>query len=81
MEEDGILMLTSPSTPTSQLIIAWKSETAMDPNLLDLDVSIEVADVDAAHELAKEQGVEIVRDIRDAAVGRQALLFQQFRAR
>ena len=69
MEEDGILMLASPSTPTTQLIIAWKSETAMDPNLLDLDVSIEVADVDAAHELAKEQGVEIVRDIRDEPWG------------
>jgi len=35
MDEDGMLMLASTSTPTTQLIVAWPSPTAVDPELLD----------------------------------------------
>src|SRR4051794_7894675 len=48
MEEDGMFMLASTSTPTTQLIVAWESPTAVDPELLGVDISIEVAEVDAA---------------------------------
>ena len=69
MEEDGLLMLASPSVPTTQLILAWPSESAMDPDVLSLDVSIEVADVDAAYADAQARGLEIVRSIRDEPWG------------
>jgi catechol 2,3-dioxygenase-like lactoylglutathione lyase family enzyme len=69
MEEDGLLMLASWSVPTTQLIVAWPSPTAMDPDVLSLDISIEVADVDAAYAEAQRRGLEIVRDIRDEPWG------------
>jgi catechol 2,3-dioxygenase-like lactoylglutathione lyase family enzyme len=69
MEEDGMLMLASTSTPTTQLIIAWRSATAVDPEVLHVDVSIEVADVDAAYAEATGAGYEIVRELRDEAWG------------
>jgi catechol 2,3-dioxygenase-like lactoylglutathione lyase family enzyme len=69
MDEDGMLMLASTSTPTTQVIVAWKSPTALDPELLDVDVSIEVADVDAAHGRARAEGLEIVRGLRDEPWG------------
>ncbi len=69
MDEDGMLMLASPSNPTTQMIVAWASETAADPELVSVDVSIEVADVDAAYVRAKADGLEIVRDIRDEQWG------------
>jgi catechol 2,3-dioxygenase-like lactoylglutathione lyase family enzyme len=69
MDEDGMLMLASTSTPTTQLIVAWPSATAVDPELLAVDVSIEVADVDAAHETARTAGLEIVRELREEPWG------------
>jgi len=69
MDEDGMLMLASTSTPTTQLIVAWPSPTAVDPELLDIDVSIEVADVEAAHAAALAGGLEIVRGLRDEPWG------------
>ena len=33
MDEDGFLMLSSPSVPTTELIVCWASETAMDPEV------------------------------------------------
>jgi catechol 2,3-dioxygenase-like lactoylglutathione lyase family enzyme len=69
MDEDGMLMLASPSTPTTQVIIAWPSRTAVDPELLEVDVSIEVADVDAAHARAQAEGLEVVRGLRDEPWG------------
>ena len=69
MDEDGLLMLASTSTPTTQVLIAWPSATAMDPDLLSIDISIEVADVDAAHDAAVSQGLEIVRELRDEPWG------------
>jgi catechol 2,3-dioxygenase-like lactoylglutathione lyase family enzyme len=69
MEEDGLLMLASQSVATTQLIVAWPSETAMDPDVLSLDVSVEVDDVDAAYEDARRRGLEIVREVRDEPWG------------
>ena len=69
MDEDGMLMLASRSTPTTQVIVAWKSPTAVDPELADVDVSIEVAEVDAAYARAQAEGLEIVRALRDEPWG------------
>lgn len=69
MDEDGMLMLASTSTPTTQVIVAWPSATAVDPELIGVDVSIEVADVDAAHAAAQAAGLEIARELRDEPWG------------
>ena len=64
-----MLMLSSTSTPTTQVIIAWKSASARDPELLHVDVSVEVADVDAVHERAVADGLPIARELRDEPWG------------
>jgi catechol 2,3-dioxygenase-like lactoylglutathione lyase family enzyme len=69
MEQDGLLMLASTSTPTTQVIVAWQSPTAMDPEVLGIDVSVEVDDVDAAFASAEADGLEIVRGLRDEPWG------------
>jgi catechol 2,3-dioxygenase-like lactoylglutathione lyase family enzyme len=69
MDEDGLAMLVSPSEPTTQVIVAWPSPTAMDPAVGQVDVSIEVEDVDAAYAEAQARGVEIVRPIGDEPWG------------
>ncbi|MCW3001913.1 MAG: hypothetical protein JWQ20_1211 [Conexibacter sp.] len=69
MEEDGLMMMVSPSVPTTQLIIAWDSPTAMDPAVRQVAVSIEVEDVDAAHADAVRRGLEIVRPLTDEPWG------------
>jgi catechol 2,3-dioxygenase-like lactoylglutathione lyase family enzyme len=69
MDQDGMLMLASRSTPTTQVIVAWDSPTAVDPELLTVDLSIEVADVDAAHARARAEGREVVRELRDEPWG------------
>ncbi|MCU1634659.1 MAG: hypothetical protein JWM61_3311 [Micrococcaceae bacterium] len=61
MDEDGMVMFASRSTPTTQLIVVWDSPTAVDPELRSVDVSMEVGSVDAAYALARAAGVEIVR--------------------
>jgi catechol 2,3-dioxygenase-like lactoylglutathione lyase family enzyme len=69
MDEDGMLMFASRSTPTTQLILAWRSPTAVDPELISVDISVEVDDVDAAYRLACEAEWSIVRGIRDEPWG------------
>lgn len=69
MEEDGMMMLVSRSTPTTQIIVAWESPTAVDPELRGIDISIEVEDVDAAYAVARDAGVPIVREPRDEPWG------------
>jgi catechol 2,3-dioxygenase-like lactoylglutathione lyase family enzyme len=69
MEQDGMLMFASPSVPTTQLIVAWPSPTAMDPHVLGVDVSIEVEDVDAAYADAHARELEIVRPLTDEPWG------------
>jgi catechol 2,3-dioxygenase-like lactoylglutathione lyase family enzyme len=69
MDEDGMLMFASVSQPTTQLIVRWDSVTAVDPELAAVDVSIEVADVDAAYREARERGLPIERELRDEPWG------------
>jgi catechol 2,3-dioxygenase-like lactoylglutathione lyase family enzyme len=69
MEQDGLLMLKSPSTPTTQLIVVWASPTASDPHAHELDVSIEVDDVNAAHAEAVVRGLDIVYGLTDEPWG------------
>jgi catechol 2,3-dioxygenase-like lactoylglutathione lyase family enzyme len=69
MDVDGLMMFSSPSVPTTQLIVAWPSATAMDQHVLTVDISIEVDDVDAAHAEARERGLEVVYEIRDEPWG------------
>ncbi|MEA2192624.1 MAG: hypothetical protein QOI73_2745 [Solirubrobacteraceae bacterium] len=69
MEQDGFLMLASPSVPTTQLIVCWTHDTAMDPSVQRVDISIEVGDVDAAHADAVARGLEIVYPLTDEPWG------------
>ncbi len=69
MDEDGLMMLASESVPTTQLIVTWCSDTAMDPAARTLAMSIEVDDVDAAHAQAIAEGREIVRPLADEPWG------------
>jgi catechol 2,3-dioxygenase-like lactoylglutathione lyase family enzyme len=69
MEQDGMLMFASRTTPTTQLIVAWHSPSAPDPEVCTVDLSIEVDDVDAAYRSARAGGLEIVRELRDEAWG------------
>jgi catechol 2,3-dioxygenase-like lactoylglutathione lyase family enzyme len=69
MEADGLFMLASPSVPTTQLIVAWESPSALDPAVREVDVSIEVEDVDAAYADARARGLEIVRPLTDEPWG------------
>jgi catechol 2,3-dioxygenase-like lactoylglutathione lyase family enzyme len=69
MEQDGMLMLASRSVPTTQLIVAWPSVSAFDPDVLAVDVSVEVVDPDFALAEARERGLEVVRELRDEPWG------------
>src|SRR5919107_1653727 len=69
MEQDGMLMLASRTVPTTQLVVAWPSPTAFDPDVLLLDMTVEVADVDFVYAKARERGLEIVRELRDEPWG------------
>jgi catechol 2,3-dioxygenase-like lactoylglutathione lyase family enzyme len=69
MEQDGMLMFASTTVPTTQLIVAWRSPTALDPRVCDVDVSVEVDDVDLAHAMAVRQGLEIVHPLTDEPWG------------
>ena len=62
-------MFASTTTPTTQMIVAWKSRTAVDPEVASVDISVEVDDVDSAYLNALADGREIVREIRDDAWG------------
>lgn len=69
MDEDGMLMLASRSQPTTQLIVTWASPSAVDPELVGVDISLEVNDVDAAFRQARDEELEIVRELRDEPWG------------
>ena len=69
MDQGGMVMLVSPSVPTTQVIVAWASEDASDPEVLRVNMSVEVADVDAAHADAVERGLDIVYPLTDEPWG------------
>jgi catechol 2,3-dioxygenase-like lactoylglutathione lyase family enzyme len=67
MDEEGFLMLRSPTTPTTQLIVA--TETAADREAMRVDISLEVTDVDAAHAEAQRRGLQVVYPLTDEPWG------------
>ncbi len=67
MDETGFLMLRSRSTPTTQLIVA--TESAADQEVLRVDMSLEVADVDAVRAEAQRLGLQIVYPLTDEPWG------------
>jgi len=69
MDDDGFLMLASPSVPTTQLIVCWAHETAMDPSVQRVGISTEIADVDAAHADAVARGLDLVYPLTDEPWG------------
>ena len=69
MDEEGFLMLASPSTPTTQMIVSAREGETFDPRVREVDISIEVRDVDAAHADAQRRGVEIVYPLTDEPWG------------
>ena len=69
MDQGGMVMLVSPTVPTTQVIIAWETEDASDPHVLRVNMSVEVADVDAAHAAALERGLDIVYPLTDEPWG------------
>lgn len=69
MDEEGFLMLASPSTPTTQMIVSARDGETMDPGVRDVDISIEVRDVNAAHADAERRSLEIVYPLTDEPWG------------
>jgi uncharacterized glyoxalase superfamily protein PhnB len=60
-----VMTLASPSNPTAQ--VTFMSHDATAP--VTPDMSVEVADVDAAYAAMTESGAEIVRELRDEEWG------------
>ena len=69
MDEDGLMMFTSPSVPTTQVIVAYPSPTAMDPHVREVAMSVEVEDVNVAYADARARGLEIVYPLSDEPWG------------
>jgi uncharacterized glyoxalase superfamily protein PhnB len=69
MDQGGMFMLVSPSVPTTQVIIAWAADDASDPEVLRVNISVEVEDVDAAHAEAVQRGHDIVYPLTDEPWG------------
>ena len=69
MEQTGFLILVSPSEPTTQVIVAWEADGAMDPSVRRVDMSVEVANVDAAYADALARGLDIVYPLTDESWG------------
>jgi catechol 2,3-dioxygenase-like lactoylglutathione lyase family enzyme len=69
MDQGGMFMLVSPTVPTTQVIIAWEADDASDPEVLRVNMSVEVADVDAAHAEAVAGGLDVVYPLTDEPWG------------
>ena len=67
MDQQDFLMLRSPTTPTTQLIIA--GEAAPDRQVSQIDISLEVEDVDAVFAEAQRRGLNIVYPLTDEPWG------------
>jgi predicted enzyme related to lactoylglutathione lyase len=65
MDMTWVMTLASPSNPTAQVtFMRDDASAALEPN-----VSIEVADVDAAYENARKHGAQIVHPLTDEPWG------------
>jgi catechol 2,3-dioxygenase-like lactoylglutathione lyase family enzyme len=67
MDEEGFLMLRSPSTPTTQVLVA--TDAAHDREVLRVDMSVEVDDVERAYAEAQRRGLEVVYPMTDEPWG------------
>jgi catechol 2,3-dioxygenase-like lactoylglutathione lyase family enzyme len=67
MDEEGFLMLRSPTTPTTQVLVA--TDAAHDRAVLQVDMSVEVDDVEGAYADAQRRGLEIVYPLTDEPWG------------
>jgi catechol 2,3-dioxygenase-like lactoylglutathione lyase family enzyme len=65
MNHGWVMTLASPSNPTAQVTLMSHDKTA--PVVPDL--SIEVDDVDAAYEVMRESGAEVVHPLQDEEWG------------
>lgn len=63
MDEPGFMQFASPSHPTTQITVGTARGLGV------ADVTVEVADVDALHEQARRQGLEIVYPLTDEPWG------------
>jgi catechol 2,3-dioxygenase-like lactoylglutathione lyase family enzyme len=60
MNEPGFTMFASPSNRTAQITVADRTTEGLDRGVKEAQVSVEVEDVDALHERAQRDGLEIV---------------------
>jgi catechol 2,3-dioxygenase-like lactoylglutathione lyase family enzyme len=69
MREDGFRMFRSPSNPTAQVIAASPDTEMFASDAPVANMSVEVDDVDAAHEEAQRRELRIVYPITDEPWG------------
>lgn len=69
MDQEGMKLFASPSTPTTQVIVTARGGPALDPDVPRSQMSVEVADVDAVHAEAQRRGLEIVYPLTDEPWG------------
>ncbi|QKW34377.1 VOC family protein [Actinomadura sp. NAK00032] len=65
MNQGWIVTLASPSVPTAQVSLMTRDKTGP----VVPDVSVEVDDVDAAYEVMRQRGTEIVHPLQDEEWG------------
>jgi catechol 2,3-dioxygenase-like lactoylglutathione lyase family enzyme len=68
MDVDGFTMFASPSNRTAQITVAARGAAA-DVKIRDAQISVEVADVDAAHAEAVRRGLPVVYPLTDEPWG------------
>jgi uncharacterized glyoxalase superfamily protein PhnB len=71
MDREWVVTLASPTNPTAQVTIIGNDDMAAP------GISVEVADVDAVHARAAEQGVEIVYPLRDEEWGVRRFMLRE----
>lgn len=69
MEQDGMYLFTSTTTPTTQVMVTWDSPTAADPAVLGVDVSVEVPDAAEVHAHAVAEHLDVVYPLTDEPWG------------
>jgi uncharacterized glyoxalase superfamily protein PhnB len=71
MDLDWVVTVASPTNPSAQVTIVGNDDMAAP------GISVEVADVDAVHATAVEQGREIVYPIRDEEWGVRRFMLRE----
>ena len=71
MDMDWVVTLASPTNPSAQVSIIGNDDPAAP------GISVEVADVDAVHAKALEQGLEIAYPLRDEEWGVRRFMLRE----